>query len=72
MKALAANRDFVLVAGSHSLAITYFYIFTTVLAQMVGVYRFTQTQASYLSTAYQISGILSGILCSGYLTNAGP
>ena len=71
MKQLCRNKNFLLVAISHGLAITYFYIFTTLIAQMIGAYGYSQTNASYLSTAYQIAGIISGVLCSAYLAKAG-
>ncbi len=57
---------------SHSFAFGHFYAFTTVLGQIILPYGFTAIDASYMSTAYQFSGIISGILTSMIMTKLGP
>ncbi|TNV79343.1 hypothetical protein FGO68_gene10913 [Halteria grandinella] len=71
MVILLKNSSFIKVALSHSLAMTFFFSFVTVLEQMISVYGFTSTQASYLSTALQIAGLLGGAIYSIILTKLG-
>ena len=71
MKMLMKDRDFLLASFSHAMAITYFEVFTTVIGQMISVYGFTPRDASYLGSAFLFPGVVSGVLCSVYLTKAG-
>ena len=72
LKLLLCDKDFLLSTLAHSLAIGHFFAFTTVLEAMIIPFNFTSIDASYLSTAYQASGIISGLLCSWVLTRKGP
>lgn len=69
---LVKDKSFVFSVLSHSMIIGFFFSFTTVLEQMIKIYDFTSLQASYLSSAFQFAGIVSGILCSLILTKKGP
>jgi hypothetical protein len=72
LKLLLCDKDFLFSTLAHSIAIGHFFAFTTVLEAMIIPFGFTSIDASYLSTAYQASGIISGFLCSWVLTRKGP
>ena len=71
MQLLCKNIPFLLCALSHSLALSYYFAFTSVIEQLILVYNFTSDKSSYLSTAFQFAGIVGGILCSFILTKTG-
>lgn len=66
------DHNFLMVSLSHSLAITYFYAYTTVLEQMITPFGFNGPQASYLSASFQFAGIVGGVVCSVILAKTGP
>ncbi|CDW88459.1 major facilitator superfamily protein [Stylonychia lemnae] len=59
---LMKNKGFMLASLSNGMNITYFNGIGTVLAQMANIYGFSDIEASYLGTAYQVVGILAFIL----------
>lgn len=61
----AKSKNFQLIMWSVGFQITYFFVFTTILGDMVGPFEFVSAaQVSYLGTFYELMGIVGGSLTS--------
>jgi hypothetical protein len=66
-----ASKNFMLQFISHCVVLAYFYTFTALLEQFIGIYGFTSQQASYLIAGFQFCGMAGGVLTTILLTRYG-